>query len=529
MPAPPWPTASNVLVVAYFASAELGCYLALGWPMPPRILDLFAEFRCRTNGRALPHGAGLLGALTYFGIDSVDAIVKESMRSLAMRGGPFSEKEKRGLVEYCASDVTLLGNLLQAMVPSIDLPRALLRGRYMAAVARMESVGVPIDVEMLARFRANWSRIKAGLINATDARYGVFEDGSFSQRRFTEWLVRSGIQWPSLESGQLDLKDDTFRDMARLHPEVGPLRDVRHVLSQLRLDELAVGSDGRNRCLLSPFQAKTSRNQPSTSRFIFGPACWLRGLIRPAPGKAIAYLDYAGQEIGIAAALSNDPAMQDAYRSGDPYLFLAKAGGFAPADATKATHGGLRDIFKIVYLAANYGMGARGLSFQIGQPEPYARQLLWLHRKRFSTFWSWSEEVQNAAMLTNRLNTVFGWRIHVGPDARATSLRNFPVQANGAAMLRLACCLATERGVRVCCPVHVALLIEADEDEIEVAVRAAKGAMLEAAEVVLDGFSLRIDDKIVPYPERHADPRGAKTWEVIQQVLAEVSAFRGKT
>jgi hypothetical protein len=52
---------------------------------------------------------------------------------------------------------------------------------------------------------------------------------------------------------------------------VAPLRELRHALSQLRLNALAVGSDGRNRCLLSTFRAKTSRNQPSNSQFIFGP------------------------------------------------------------------------------------------------------------------------------------------------------------------------------------------------------------------------------------------------------------------
>ena len=33
------------------------------------------------------------------------------------------------------------------------------------------------------------------------------------------------------------------------------------------------------------------------------------------------------------------------------------------------------------------------------------------------------------------------------------------MQANGAEMLRLACCLATERGIEVCAPVHDAVLI----------------------------------------------------------------------
>ena len=41
------------------------------------------------------------------------------------------------------------------------------------------------------------------------------------------------------------------------------------------------------------------------------------------------------------------------------------------------------------------------------------------------------------------------------------------MQANGAEMLRIACCLGTERGVRICAPVHDAILIEAPIDEIE--------------------------------------------------------------
>jgi hypothetical protein len=114
----------------------------------------------------------------------------------------------------------------------------------------------------------------------------------------------------------------------------------------LRLNDLAVGLDGRNRCLLSAFRASSGRNQPSNAQFIFGPFCWLRGLIRPGPGRAVAYLDWSAQEIGIASALSGDTAMQDAYRSSDPYLWLAKGGQFVPEEATKRTHGDVRDQFK---------------------------------------------------------------------------------------------------------------------------------------------------------------------------------------
>src|SRR5215217_4270639 len=38
---PPYSTGPDSLFVAYYASAEIGCHLALGWPIPSRTLDLF--------------------------------------------------------------------------------------------------------------------------------------------------------------------------------------------------------------------------------------------------------------------------------------------------------------------------------------------------------------------------------------------------------------------------------------------------------------------------------------------------------
>jgi DNA polymerase I len=66
-------TGPNVLFVAYYASADLGCYRVLGWPMPERILDPFVEFRNLNNGSPPPAGASLLGALAFFGIDTMGA------------------------------------------------------------------------------------------------------------------------------------------------------------------------------------------------------------------------------------------------------------------------------------------------------------------------------------------------------------------------------------------------------------------------------------------------------------------------
>src|SRR5437588_333498 len=64
---PPYGIGPDSLFVAYYASAELGCHLALDWPIPARILDLYAEFKCHTSGLSVPCGYGLLGALAFHG------------------------------------------------------------------------------------------------------------------------------------------------------------------------------------------------------------------------------------------------------------------------------------------------------------------------------------------------------------------------------------------------------------------------------------------------------------------------------
>ena len=298
-------------------------------------------------------------------------------------------------------------------------------------------------------------------------------------------MAKQDIPWPRLPSGALALDDDTFREMARAHPEVAPIRELRVSLSQMRLADLAVGADGRNRCLLSAFRSRTGRNQPSNKKFIFGPSVWLRGLIQAEPGWAIAYVDWSQQEFGIAAALSGDPAMIAAYESGDPYLMFAIQAGAAPADATRTTHGEVRDQFKACVLAVQYGMGENSLAVRIGQPPIVARDLLRRHRGTYPRFWEWSQGAVSCAMLRGTLHTVFGWTVHVGPNVNPRMLANFPMQANGAEMLRLACIFATERGIRVCAPVHDALLIEAPAWQIDEAVQATQAAMAEASAAVL--------------------------------------------
>lgn len=522
----PFPLVStdrDSLYICFFASAEISCHLALRWPVPVYILDLFTEFKNLTNGLPKMAGEGLLGALTYFGLPGIADSEKDSMRNLVLRGAPWTEEEKADILRYCETDVQALEDLFYAMQKEIDLGRALLRGRYMAAVAKMEQNGVPLDTEALDLLKTHWDEIQADLVAAVDKDYDVYEGLTFKQDRFKHYLNQHNISWPHLPSGALDLTQETFKDMARAYPSLHPLKELRHALGQLRLHSLHVGPDGRNRCMLSPFKARTGRNQPSSAKFIFGPSAWLRSLIRPGPGQAISYVDWSQQEFGIAAALSRDTKMQEAYSSGDPYLTFAKQAGAAPPDATKESHKEVREAYKACVLAVQYGMGAASLARRIGQPAVEARELLSTHQATYRKFWKWSDGVQDFAMIFNKLWTVFGWFIFAGREVNPRSLRNYPMQANGSEMLRLAIIMATEAGIKVCAPVHDAILIEAPVSEIEETVRKTREIMARASRIVLNGFELRTDAEIYQHPERYRDDRGRHMWNLVWETIGNVT------
>lgn len=521
---PPFDIGHGALYVGYLASAELHCHLSLGWLLPQNVFDCFTEFRTLTNGCSVPRGRGLLGALSWFGIGSMEAEEKTQWRDLILSGGPWSVDEQQGILDYCQADVDALDKLLPRLVAALSnrphwLEHALLRGRYMRAVAAMEHRGIPIDTDTHKQLQEHWGQIKATLVERVTAQFPVFEGTTFKAARFEELLARHNIPWPWTETGNLALDAETFRQQVRIHPWLAPVREVRDVLSKMRLADLQVGPDGRNRTLLGVFGSKTGRNQPSNAKFIFGPSVWLRSLVKPPPGMGLAYVDFSSQEVAIAAKLSGDTGMMEGYANGDPYLDFAIRAGMAPAGATKTSHGSIRDQCKQVVLGTQYGMREHTLSQRIGVSPFRARQLLRAHQEAYPRYWQWIEEVGNFASLHGYLDTTFGWRFQIDATTRPTTIQNFLCQANGAEMLRIACLMAHEAGLSICAPVHDAILLEAPLETLEADTARLQAIMTEAGRIVLDGFPVRTDAEFVRYPDRYRDKRGREMWSMVMGIL----------
>jgi hypothetical protein len=515
----PFPAGPSDLMAAFYASAEVGSILAFGWKPPENIIDLYAEHRVETSGLSLAAGNGLLGALAHRGLTRIDVSVKDAMRDRIIGQTAWSAAERAEILDYCESDVQALQPLLYAMETTLDIPRALIRGRYMAAVARMERVGIPIDLDLHEALIESWEITRWRLVADMDQEFGVYDGLRFKTGRFSELLRRRKIPWPRSEHGVLKLDDETFKEQVSIWPELTPLRDLRQALGRMYLADLQIGVDGRSRTLLSPFASKTGRNQPSAKRFAFGPPAWQRGVIKPPEGWGLSYIDFSSQEIGIAAGLSGDERLIDAYMAGDPYLYFAKQIGAAPPDATRDSHPAVRAICKEIVLGLNYGLGAERMALRAGISPASATELIERHRQTYKRFWRWSEDTVTSSLLTNQMHSIFGWRRRLNATDRATSLMNFPMQANGAEMMRIAAIAATEAGIQVCAPVHDAFLIASPLERLDSDVRAMQEIMTSAGAVVTGGIPIRTEAKVLRFPQRYMEARGLAMWNRVVNLI----------
>lgn len=503
---PPITISDKTLIVGFECSRMINCFRSQGWDLPENIIDLYAEFRCLTNDNKPDSVYDLEEALAIFGIADKKYI-------------DFSDINPESLND-CSVNVKNIISLFEKMDNLIDIERALYRGNYMKVVADMEWNGVPIDRETLMKLQVGWDDIKKNVISDADSFYGVYDGLKIDNLKFSQWLNANNMPWPKRADGTLEINNDVLKQMAKIFPKINLLKDSYSYLAQMGKNKFTIGKDGRNRTSLMSFKSRTSRNQPSSSKSIFGSSVWLRGLIKPNEGMGVAYIDFCQQEFGIAAALSGDENMKKAYQSGDPYLSFAKLAGTIPQDATQKSHPDERDIFKQCILATQYGMGPDKLAMAIGRISGEARMLLDYHRKTFAKFWAWSDGVLNSALDNEYIKTELAWRMIIRSEyINQRSIRNFIMQGNGAEILRISCILAKDKDVKICLPVHDAVLIESPVESLDDNIEIMQECMIEAGRIVLDNFELRTDVVKVCWPDRYMDKRGKKMWDIVMKYL----------
>jgi DNA polymerase I len=548
---PPFDVGPDTLVVAYSAWAEITCFLILGWQFPVHIFDQHTAYLAATN-ILLPYNPDekrtkqrkrLSDACCAYGITGWEHVDKEDIAK-AIGEGRWREYGQDVVYGYCEEDVSKSVELLRAqlrdragalghiLLPAADVERVLHWSNYSAkAVAQIQARGMPIDTALWNLVQENKRAVVHELRRVFDPSYGsddpIFdEDGKFSYDRFERWLVRIGANvWPRLDSGALDLDSDAFRIMSYI-PGVEGVHALRDSLRVIVGAKLPIGRDGRNRPSLFPFATATGRNAHGKS--LYNAHAGLRSFMVFPPDKIGLYLDWRTQEVGIAAALSEDSALTEAYRSGDVYHALAVLCGLTTETDPirwKREQRPMRDRMKPLQLGINYGMGVPSLARGLQRHPLIASDFIERHKRRYPQYWWWRENQAVTAMLERRTESVFGWPLHVSTSPNKRTLYNFPMQAGGAEMLRLAAQRLCDTGIVPCMLIHDGILFELDNEE---QIEHAKEIMRAAGRDTCNGLDIGVDeDQRLTDGARYQDKRpvAKKMWGTMMDALQNIGAL----
>jgi DNA polymerase family A len=427
------------------------------------------------------------------------------------------------------SDADLQAELTRRMLPRIDVPGAIFRGAYQAVVAGMHRRGIPLDMERVRQWTAHWSEIQDRLIDRVEreAQTGIFTGGTWSHEGLhafvTRWEASTGQRWPRSGKAQVPLTTgDVLDDLAALDPALAPVKAMFSVRRQARgLEKLAIGGDGRNRFWIDAIKQKTGRDSMYADG-IPGYPKFMRGLILAPHRRAVLIFDYKNQEPSIAAAQSRDPELMAICSADDPYIALARKFRLVPATATKDSHPAERKTCKTVLLGLNYGMQARRLALTLRCPERHAYRLMQLHKELFHVFWRWSWCMQDAAVRRRTISTKLGFSLRLTPAMKPTTLMDWPMQAGGAELTRLACIFAAARGVEILASHHDSLMVECDDSTIEDVAAVTEQAMVDAGHELFD-FPFRVERTTVRHPDRYLPEDGRAMWDRVEAIVAELA------
>jgi hypothetical protein len=534
-PRPPWDRGDPYLTFGFALGAEAGSMLHINWPFPSPAIDLYAEYMilhntemCRSDGRGdegkkLP-GPSLIEACRRYGVAGMDVAIKDEMRALVYTKTDHTPEEIVIIQEYCLDDDCRMNQRLYlAMRPYIDFARAPIRGAFMMQIERMRWRGMPVDMPLYRRAKQHAPTITAKMRDGMNRKLGaeIYHNGVFKRGAMFRLMQQRNIPIPiDPKTGNYSCATRLLKSMTETYPEMKIFYEDKRMIDALGRFNIEIGTDSRHRTWLNPFGTKTGRNNPST-RSLWGLPHTMRSfLMATTPNTAFGQVDYGNEEIGIAAALSGDPTLIADYRSGDPYRqFAAWALGIASPTALQ------RQIYKACCLGKIYGMGADTLACNLGISRAQAQKILGQMAARYPVLNEWLERIQIKAAHILPVVCTLGWSLTAsGRTNEARTFLNFPMQANGAEIMRLVFARAGDLPIIGCA--HDSFILEDHVDRIEQTVRDMQEVMRAASRDLLGGFELRADcDGITRYPDRFVDKReredGMQHWNWLMRLIEE--------
>jgi DNA polymerase I-like protein with 3'-5' exonuclease and polymerase domains len=407
-------------------------------------------------------------------------------------------------LRYAAADVLVLPRLYRSLLTKVKA--AGLNGvleieeRAIPAVGWMAHSGVALDAvrwsDVIAQVKQDALRLEQELLElAPRDPTQMFTNWNFeSPEQVKRLLGLLGVDFVSTD-------DSTLASIE--HPLAEKLRDFRAArklagsyggkfLAHVRNDGRVYpgwrqlgASSGRMAC--------TRPNMQQLPR-----AAEFRNCVHAPPGRLLVKADYSQIELRIAARITGDKNLTEAYRRGDDVHVATAQRVLGVAEVTKEH----RQLAKALNFGLLYGMGAKGFrryaksKYGADLSEGEATRLRDGFFAAYPGLRRWHRSIPDAKIETRTLSG----RRCLGV-AHFSEKLNAPVQGTGADGLKAALGLLWER--RSQCPdafpvmaVHDEIVVECVEDRTEDAAAWLKGAMVDAMAPLIAPVPVEVEVKL---------------------------------
>ncbi len=452
-----------------------------------------------------PHRLGL-GYITEYFLG--EKLSKEYQTS------DFRAELSKEQIEYAARDAYILLRLRSVMIPALDKNKlttaADIEFSCTRAVSEIETTGILLDLE---KWEALTEDIR-GKYSKAEKKLFDYSGGPVIQPDFFGSETQVGLNLNSnkhilelLRENGIDVGDTSRQALApyKTEPIVKDLHEYRKFSKMLSsfLDPMPTYINpvtGRIHASYNQIGAFSGRMScygpnmqqiPRSSEFR---ACFI-----PAKANQMVIADYSQIELRVAAQISGDERMIEAYRdNGDLHKLTASLITGIPVEKITKSQ---RQAAKAVNFGLIYAMGSRGLmaysrdTYNVEMSFEEAEDFRARFFDAYSGIKKWHEEIRkNPPSISRSL----GGRIYYhNDDTGVAALYNIPVQGSAADIIKKALGMLVfslkGTGARIIAAVHDEIILESPVDNALRAAGILRETMVEAGREFLPDVPLSAD------------------------------------
>lgn len=500
----PFFSSTTVEVVGQNLKFDLQILLQYGIQLHGPLFDtLLAHYLLQPDQR---HGLDFLSEayLGYQPIPIESLIGSKGPRQKTMRDVPLDLQ-----TEYAAEDADVALQLAAQFRPKlqetgVESVFRTIETPLVPVLASMENHGIAVDRAALKSYSETLgqelAQLEREVLQLAGVEFNLASPRQLGEVLFERLQIGKG-KIKKTKTGQYATGEEILEDLRNTHPIVNKLLEWRQVgkLKSTYVDALPQLIDPKTQRIHTTFNqavAATGRLSSTNPNLQNIPIRTERGrkiramFVAGGPDRTLVSADYSQIELRIIAALSGDPAMLDAFRSGvDIHAATASKVFNVPLEEVTKEQ---RSNAKTVNFGIIYGVSAFGLSQQTALSRTEAKELIDQYFQTYPGIKTYIDTQVAQARSQGYVETLLGRRRYLKDiDSRNQVMRghaernaiNAPIQGTAADIVKLAMVNLhrelADQGFRsqMVLQVHDELVFDAFTDELDQLLPLVKHAM----------------------------------------------------